>query len=202
MDTNEPISDPDGDSHFYIGSETNDAEVRDSFLANMQARWISANSDQRQAVPDSEWLTAMASSLLDQAKRRIDFVDRWITTNLRRFRLENADIQLLHSQFERLSRELISGVDICGTRCKDCNLKCILSREHSPSVSHSCRTNHRCRFECSAGVCLSESNACGMMYGVLHSPTANIDLITPVGPVMMESMCTSAFTCGITTLIQ
>src|SRR5260370_14994763 len=109
MDTNEPISDPDdGDCRFYLGSVVNDAKVRDSCLADMQARWISANPDQRQAIPDSEWLIAMTSSIHyqakssihDQAKRSIGFVQRWITTHLRRFRLENADIKVLDSQFE------------------------------------------------------------------------------------------------------
>ncbi|KAF8341339.1 uncharacterized protein EI90DRAFT_2905822 [Cantharellus anzutake] len=166
LDTDEAVH-PETSSrnHFFLESVMKEPKIRDELLAKVQQQCIVMISGTRQSMPDSEWLLSLATALHQQAKQRIDYVQRWIDSNTIRFPPEQTDIQLLRRYFGQLSLELIAGVDMCGVKCKNCNLKCILSKYHLSD--HNCTTDHCCALKCDE--CASESQdsekMCSMIAG-------------------------------------
>ncbi|KAF8341346.1 uncharacterized protein EI90DRAFT_1724498 [Cantharellus anzutake] len=166
LDTDEAVQPetPSG-NHFFLESVMKEPKIRDELLAKAQQQCIAMIPGTRQNIPDSEWLLPLATALHQQAKQRIEYVQRWIDSNTIRFPPEQTDIQLLRRYFGQLSLELIAGIDMCGVKCKNCNLKCILSKYHLSD--HNCTTDHCCALKCDE--CASESQdsekMCSMIAG-------------------------------------
>ena len=161
MDTDEIVPHHDSSLIFFLesfsdGSQTN----RASRLSVLRTSWKPA--PQRQDTSETEWILLLASYLQDVAKGRVAHVRDWIDCNVRRFPPEHADVQALRRQFDQLSRELVSGVEICAMKCSSCELRCIEGKRHEGE--HTCHTDHRCSRHCEM-----DDSSCGFRYSLTQA---------------------------------
>ncbi|KAF8335492.1 uncharacterized protein EI90DRAFT_2913057 [Cantharellus anzutake] len=164
LDTDEAIQ-PETSSrnHLFLKSVMKEPKIRDELLVKVQQRCIATISGTRQNMLDLEWFSSLAMALHQEAKQRIEYVEKWIYSNTTRFPPEQTDIQLLRRCFSQLSLELIEGVDMCGVKCQNCNLKCILSKYHMND--HDCTTDHCCALKCDECGSKPQEKLCGMIAG-------------------------------------
>lgn len=134
IDTDEVIEHEDSDSVFWLGvhDDENPYARRDALL-KLREDWTT--DLERQHSPESDFVLALASHLQNIATTRILHVGAWIDSNVSRFASEHAEIQGLRRQFETLSRELASGVEICAMKCSTCGLRCLEGKRHGQLVS-------------------------------------------------------------------
>jgi hypothetical protein len=107
--------------------------------------------DRRANTTDTEWTAALSAYLDNLVELRITHVYEWISSNLSRFKSSHANAELLRRVFESTIVDLRANVEICGTQCASCQLKCLLSRRHDSAVPHDCRTSHQCLRSCEFG---------------------------------------------------
>ncbi|KAF7308999.1 VWFA domain-containing protein [Mycena kentingensis (nom. inval.)] len=155
FDTDHIIDKPDTASHFFLATEP-DGEHKDISAASRDAALVALintapNLDRRSQVEEIEWLDQLQGYLTDLVETRIEHVREWISSNLMRFKENQANVEILRRVFSTTIVELRSGVELCGTQCADCQLKCLLVGRHHPSVAHNCRTDHSCHHLCDFG---------------------------------------------------
>jgi hypothetical protein len=123
------IAHEDTDAIFWLPApdESNLYARRDALL-KLRKDW---NTNlKRQQTPEAEYVKALAAHLRHLATARILHVGAWMNSNVSRFSSEHGEIENLRRQFESSSRELVSGVDVCGMKCSNCGLRCVEGRRH------------------------------------------------------------------------
>ncbi|KAJ7195854.1 hypothetical protein C8J57DRAFT_534894 [Mycena rebaudengoi] len=149
FDTDELIEKPDTDSQFFLSSTETPPTRREEMLVTLQNSWTEFGN--RPYKPDTEWAAGLSAYLDGLAELRIQHVYEWISSNLSRFTSSHANIDMLRRVFETTIVDLRANVEICGTQCASCQLKCLLSRRHDSITPHTCRTSHQCPHICDFG---------------------------------------------------
>ena len=134
---------------------------RESCLETLRYSWDQIAS--RQHVDDFEWASDLTQYLTHLVDLRAAHVDRWLKSNVQRFKPGNASIEELRRTFDSAVIDLRASVQICQSQCGTCNLFCIQSRLHVGS--HNCMTSHECIRDCT--FCQRDSltaKPCGQTY--------------------------------------
>ncbi|KAJ6514882.1 hypothetical protein C8R47DRAFT_1275662 [Mycena vitilis] len=137
-----------GKTHLFTDSEAPSAR-REAMLIALQDSW--EHFARRPYIPDTEWIQDLSTHLESLADLRIQHVYEWISSNLARFTITHANMEMLRRVFESTIIDLQANVEICGTQCATCQFKCLLSRRHDSSTPHDCRTSHQCVHDCDFG---------------------------------------------------
>jgi hypothetical protein len=119
----------------------------------------------RQHIVEADYLDALNKHLRIIAKIRIRKVQDWVKANIARFPSDQSDVGKLITQFEKLKKELMHSIDVCGSRCEHCRLLCLRPKHHDGE--HNCTTDHRCVHSCA----LDRERPCGFPYVKLASLT-------------------------------
>ncbi|KAF8321130.1 hypothetical protein DL93DRAFT_2224184 [Clavulina sp. PMI_390] len=161
LDTNEIIQHDGGRNVFWLSQNGGHSLLnsRDEVFRDLREAWT--NAPIRQQVSESEYTLALTEHLQSVARSRLAHVRLWLNSNLVRFSVEHSDIAALLRQFELLSRELTTSVEVCAMKCSNCGLKCVEGKRHEGD--HDCGTNHRCLHLCS----LEDKRGCG--FGAGHA---------------------------------
>ncbi|KAJ7739823.1 hypothetical protein B0H16DRAFT_1567947 [Mycena metata] len=154
FDTDLPIDRPDTPTRFLLSKSEATHQDRQNILALFQKSWD--QFEVRNRIPEVEWTDGLSKFLLDRAELRIEYVFRWIQSNLARFqsnhpngvKSNHANLELLRREFEAGAVDLRLNVEICRMQCASCNLLCILGRRHATDTPHNCQTSHRCPHPC------------------------------------------------------
>ncbi|KAJ7117660.1 hypothetical protein C8R44DRAFT_791229 [Mycena epipterygia] len=149
FDTDELIQKPDTSAQFFLSSTESPGTRREAMLIILQDSWDQL--DRRPYTTDAEWTPELSTYLDGLAELRIQHVYEWISSNLSRFKSSHANIEMLRRVFETTIVDLRANVEICGTQCANCHLKCLLSRRHESTVPHNCRSSHQCLRPCDFG---------------------------------------------------
>lgn len=112
----------------------------------------------RQHIVETDYVDALNKHLRTIAKMRIRKVQDWVKANIARFPSDQPDVGKLITQFEKLKKELMHSIDVCGGRCEHCRLLCLRPKHHDGE--HSCTTDHRCIHPCD----LDGERPCGFPY--------------------------------------
>ena len=112
----------------------------------------------RQSIPDFEWLGELASHLSGLIDLRVNHVQIWLDSNVRRFQGGHAAIEDLRRRFDSLVIEMKANIQLCRAQCASCHLLCIRSRLHDGD--HGCQTSHECAYPCE--FCKDSTKACGL----------------------------------------
>ncbi|KAI6101022.1 hypothetical protein EDD16DRAFT_1716799 [Pisolithus croceorrhizus] len=151
LDTDKPVELPDTES-----------QDREQTLEILRSSW--ERYHERQNVPDSAWVEALSQYLDGIVNLRIDRVQEWLSQNLARFQTGHASTEELRRDFEGVTVDLRTNVQLCKLQCADCQLLCIQSRFHDGP--HACQTNHLCIHECDfCRETIDEFRECGMSAG-------------------------------------
>ncbi|KAF8306096.1 hypothetical protein DL93DRAFT_250101 [Clavulina sp. PMI_390] len=158
LDTDTVIEHETNGSEFWlsIDDEVNPYARRDK-LIKLRGSW--STDLERQHAPEQDYILSLTEHLRRLADARVRHVRLWIESNVNRFSSENAEIRSLQRRFEALSRELTSGVEICGLKCASCGLLCVEGKRHEGD--HDCGTTHRCIHQCS----MNDVSGCGFHAG-------------------------------------
>jgi hypothetical protein len=144
----------------------------------------------RQYATDADWIAELSAYLDGLADLRIQHVHEWISSNLSRFKSNHANIEMLRRVFETTIVDLRANVEICGTQCANCQLKCIHSRRHDSNTPHDCRTSHQCHHPCDFGEeHPATEKMCGLPYVQLYLQINSV-FMRFAGPVMPDNTCT------------
>ncbi|KAJ7931787.1 hypothetical protein B0H13DRAFT_2227876 [Mycena leptocephala] len=149
FDTDKLIEKPDTLAQFFLSTADTPAAQRETMLVTLQKS--SDHFARRQYTTDADWITELSAYLDGLADLRIQHVHEWISSNLSRFKSNHANIEMLRRVFETTIVDLRANVEICGTQCANCQLRCILSRRHDSNAPHDCRTSHQCHHPCDFG---------------------------------------------------
>jgi hypothetical protein len=169
IDSDEVIDSPDTRSCFHLDSQEQEPEARDSALRILRLAW--EQTQPRQQVEDKLWISGLAAQLIRLADMRIKHVEKWLNSNLLRFKANNAYTEDLRRRYEAAKVELRTNVELCRMKCNACNLLCVKSRLHDPQDGHDCDTSHECLRPCD--FCeghVGKSRNCSYRY-VIHSQT-------------------------------
>ncbi|KAI6163533.1 hypothetical protein EDD17DRAFT_475985 [Pisolithus thermaeus] len=163
LDTDMPVELPDTDSRLFLTlGMAPQSENREQTLETLRSSW--ERYYDRQNVSDSEWVEALSQYLDDIVNFRIDRVQEWLSQNLARFQTGHASTEELRRNFEGVTVDLRTNVQLCKLQCADCQLLCIQSRFHDGP--HACPTNHLCIHECHfCRETIGELRECGMPAG-------------------------------------
>ena len=142
LDTDEIIPGPPGDIVFYL-SEAKVSMSAEECLASLRSSWDDRHN--RFRMTEEEFLAVCNQYLLDLADARVQQVRTWLEQNTSRF-AQHADVQALFRRFQKLAKELKSGVALCGATCGTCSLLCLSARQHGGA--HDCHTSHKCPHAC------------------------------------------------------
>src|SRR5258706_5519066 len=145
LDTDEIIPGPPGDIVFYL-SEAKVSMSAEECLASLRSSWDDRHN--RFRMTEEEFLAVCNQYLLDLADARVQQVRTWLEQNTSRF-AQHADVQALFRRFQKLAKELKSGVALCGATCGTCSLLCLSARQHGGA--HDCHTSHKCPHACEFG---------------------------------------------------
>ena len=113
-------------------------------LRTLRESWDRKNA--RQHVDDSEWISDLAQYLTSLVDLRTARVDKWLKSNTQRFQAGNASIRALRRTFDSAVIDLRASVQICRSKCANCDLFCVQSRLHEGG--HDCTTSHECVHDC------------------------------------------------------
>ncbi|KAF7309973.1 VWFA domain-containing protein [Mycena indigotica] len=149
FDTDELIDMPDTEAQFFLTDKESSASQREGILLALQRSWDQLN--QRPYREETEWFNQLVDYLNTLVDMRISHVHKWISSNLSRFTESQANMEMLRRVFETSMVDLRANVELCGTQCSNCQLKCLLGGRHSQSLGHDCRTNHACTRSCDFG---------------------------------------------------
>ncbi|KAJ7656315.1 hypothetical protein DFH06DRAFT_1091207 [Mycena polygramma] len=149
FDTDKLIEKSDTPAQFFLSSTEAPSARRETMLVALQDSW--EHFARRQYTPDAEWIRDLSTYLEGLADSRIQHVYEWISSNLARFTITHANTEMLRRVFESTIIDLRANVEICGTQCATCQLKCLLSRRHDSNTPHDCRTSHQCAHCCDFG---------------------------------------------------
>lgn len=142
LDTDEVVPHEDTSAIFWLDArDENNPYGRRDALAKIREDWNT--SLERQETPEAEYVLALAAYSQGLVATRIKHVENWIDSNTSRFSAEHGDIQSLRRQFESLSRELATGVELCAMKCSSCGLRCLEGKRHG---KHSWFSNVRCSY--------------------------------------------------------
>ncbi|KAI0314894.1 hypothetical protein OF83DRAFT_1134774 [Amylostereum chailletii] len=164
LDSDTAIDVPDTGSIFFVSEDPGSVlNARETALQALREGWERHN--ERQLVPDGDWIADLGSYLDSLADSRIQRVRTWIVSNTSRFEPGQASIDDLLRTFDLDSLELKANIQLCKTLCpQDCHLFCVLSRLHEGP--HDCQTSHHCIHDCA--YCMKESQTrkiCGLPAG-------------------------------------
>ena len=113
----------------------------------------------KQPTRDPEWVGELVASHLSKLiDLRVNHVQLWLDSNLRRFQGGHAPIEDLRRIFDGLVVEMRANVQLCRAQCASCNLPCIRSRLHDGG--HDCGTSHICMRLCEC--CCPSTTTCGL----------------------------------------
>ncbi|KAJ6609456.1 hypothetical protein B0H10DRAFT_2063907 [Mycena sp. CBHHK59/15] len=164
FDTDEVIDSQDTSSRFFLSAPEVPTEERQRMLATLQTAWHQFGGRHNQS--ESEWTTQLAVYLTNLAELRIQHVFEWISSNVSRFSVNHANMELLRRDFDSAAEDLRSNVEICRMNCASCDLSCLLSWRHGVNTPHDCGTSHRCPRSCDFGEEHAEAKVlCGYRAG-------------------------------------
>lgn len=150
IDNDTAIDCPDTPSRLFLSSQTADLAGREEVLGDLRKTW--EKYDLRHEMDETTWTDELSSYLNKVVKLRIAHVETWISVNLQRFKTSNANVELLQREMANAAVDLQANIDLCKMTCAGCNLSCVLSRRHDPSIEpHDCNTDHQCRHPCDYG---------------------------------------------------
>ncbi|KAJ3570940.1 hypothetical protein NP233_g4078 [Leucocoprinus birnbaumii] len=153
---NEPLKNLDNDTaidcsdtmlRLFLSSHSGELTSREDVLTDLRRSWV--KYDSRHDMVETTWIEELAAYLSEVVQLRISHVEKWISTNLQRFKASNTHVELLQREMSAAVVELQANVDLCKLTCQRCNLGCTLSRRHDPTPQpHDCNTDHRCPRAC------------------------------------------------------
>lgn len=111
----------------------------------------------RQSIPDSVWTSKLASYISGSIDLRVNHVQLWLDSNLKRFHAGHAAVEDLRRRFDNMVIEMRTNSQLCRAQCPSCHLLCVRSRLHEGD--HSCETIHKCNYDCA--FCKYEAKPCG-----------------------------------------
>ena len=115
-------------------------------------------------MPDSDWVENLASYIRGLIDLRVNHVQLWLDSNLKRFKTGHATVEDLRRQFDNMVIEMRTNAQLCRIHCASCHLLCVRSRQHEGE--HSCQTAHNCVHGCR--FCKNdEAKPCGTPYVVI-----------------------------------
>ncbi|KAI9462918.1 hypothetical protein BJY52DRAFT_1221931 [Lactarius psammicola] len=144
FDTDLVIEAEDTEARFLLAGPDTPAADRERHLLILCDSWD--QSDSRQYVDDSEWISDLVQYLTHLVDLRVAHVDMWLKSNIQRFQTEHSSIEELRRTFNSAVIDLRAGVQLCKSPCAECNLFCIQSRFHEGG--HNCLTSHECIHRC------------------------------------------------------
>ena len=151
-------------------------------LAALLESWIPGTP--RQFIPDSEWVGQLVSHIGGLIDSRVNHVQLWLDSNLRRFQGGHAAIEDLRRRFDTSVIEMKANVLLCRAQCSSCHLLCILSRLHDGD--HGCQTSHECAHPCE--FCKDSTESCGLACALSLFPLLSAE--HSVVPDIPGSTCT------------
>ena len=133
---------------------------REHHLSILRDSWDRSGS--RQHINDSEWTSDLVQHLTRLVDLRVAHVNKWLESNIQRFKPEHSSIEDLRRTFNSAVIDLRTSIQLCKSECDSCILLCIQSRFHEGE--HDCLTSHECIHDCT--FCNQEGIAardCGQM---------------------------------------
>ncbi|KAJ7180916.1 hypothetical protein C8R46DRAFT_595271 [Mycena filopes] len=149
FDTDKLVESEDTAAEFFLSNSDSPAAKRETMLMVLQNSFH--NFARRPYTADADWIRELSEYLERLAELRIQHVHAWISSNLSRFTTTHANMEMLRRMFETTIVDLRANVEICGTQCAKCQLRCLLSRRHDSKMPHDCRTSHDCVHPCDFG---------------------------------------------------
>ena len=117
---------------------------REHHLSILRDSWDRSGS--RQHINDSEWTSDLVQHLTRLVDLRVAHLNKWLESNIQRFKAEHPCIEDLCRTFNSAVIDLRTGIQLCKSQCADCDLSCIQSRFHEGD--HNCLTSHECVHDC------------------------------------------------------
>jgi hypothetical protein len=144
FDTDLVIKAEDTESRFLLTEPDTPTADRDDHLSTLLKSWDWSGS--RQQIVDSLWVSNLEEHLTHLVDLRVAHVDKWLTSNTKRFQEENASMDELRRAFNSAVIDLRASMQLCKSECDDCNKLCIRKRLHEGD--HNCLTTHDCIHNC------------------------------------------------------
>ncbi|KAG6331499.1 hypothetical protein ID866_7590 [Astraeus odoratus] len=145
LDTDMPVESADTPSQLFLAvGPVPQSEARERALEILRSSW--EQYQDRQRMPDFDWVENLSQYLENIVDLRVDHVREWLNQNLSRFQAGHASIEELRRTFEGAIVDLKSNVQLCKLQCSKCQLLCIQSRFHDGP--HDCQSNHLCIHGC------------------------------------------------------
>jgi hypothetical protein len=148
IDSDSLIDMPDSRLRFFLSTTgaAGDVSAREIMLNDFQRTWDSfiLRGDQT----EEDWISGLTSYLNYVVELRIDYVRKWVDSNLSRFKTDHANIETLRRAFDSEIVDLKANVQLCRMQCGSCYLFCIRPRGHEDDESHDCKTDHTCHKLC------------------------------------------------------
>ncbi|KAN0136112.1 hypothetical protein V8E53_005972 [Lactarius tabidus] len=162
----------DTEARFYISDHgLPPSEDIEMCLAALRESWSSVQPRKKVLRPKTkkgqkgrpqqltrDRLGELASHLSKLIDLRVNHVQLWLDSNLRRFQGGHDSIEDLRRRFDGLVIEMRANAQLCGAQCTSCNLPCIRSRLHDGA--HGCETSHKCTHFCE--FCWDSPMSCGL----------------------------------------
>jgi len=159
LDADVPIGAPDTSSKFSLATGgLQQSSFREAALQVLFRAW--EDCDSRQHVPEGVWIENLTSHIDNLVNLRISHVKEWISSNVARFRSGQGSIDELMREFESMTVDLKSNVQLCKLKCVSCDLLCVQSRLHDGQ--HSCQSSHLCIHSCDFCASSGETKTCSM----------------------------------------
>nr|GAT56845.1 predicted protein [Mycena chlorophos] len=178
FDTDEPIDLPDTPARFFLSEKDSTLSHREKVLVTLRNSWDQI--EQRPHRDEAEWFEELTQYLNNIVDMRIKHVQEWIASNLSRFTESQATMEVLRRMFETSIVDLRANVELCGTQCAGCHLKCMLGGRHPPSIPHDCGTDHACPHDCDYGEDEhrdgEQSRGCGLPAGHVGRHICAVDV--------------------------
>ncbi|KAJ7251441.1 hypothetical protein C8J57DRAFT_674909 [Mycena rebaudengoi] len=164
FDTDDVIQSADTLASFFLSDpEAHSSGDLQTTLATLQDAWD--QFDNRHHWTENEWAAELDVYLTNLVELRIQHVFDWISSNLSRFTVSHANMELLLRDYDVAKVDLKSNVEICRMQCSSCDLLCLLSRRHGSNTPHDCRTSHLCPRACDFGEEHDTDIICGYRAG-------------------------------------
>ena len=146
LDTNVIISASNSFARFWLNSVHGQTDNfgQEQNLRELYEGW--SGFDTRTSQEDSVWVDQLSKHLDDLVAQRLIHVQEWIQSNTSGFTGSHAAIENLGRVFEMESIELKRNVQLCKTKCGDCQLHCLRPKFHEGL--HHCSTDHACSKLC------------------------------------------------------
>lgn len=136
---------PDSSAKFLLSNQSHpESTTQEASLESLVNSWQRYSC--RRDEPDSEWVRGLRNYLDNLVDNRIECAQAWLKANTSGLESEATAFLELHRRLDALAITLKQSIQLCESRCNECQLTCLQPQHHIGP--HNCRTSHRCEGSC------------------------------------------------------